>query len=163
MNTRYVLSILSVPLLVLAGVQLLLLGWSYSLGDAHATTGFAAGAGVAILSGAGMRLVGKSGGDLYRREGVLIVVGSWLLASIVGAIPYLASGVLASPVDALFESASGFTTTGATVLQNIEAAGHPILVWRSLTQWLGGIGIVVLFVALISKLTAADQFPSAIS
>lgn len=158
MNFRYVLSILSVPLLILAGAQLLLLGWSYSYGDARATIGFAAGAGVAILAGAGMSLVGESGGDLYRREGVLIVVGSWILASIVGAIPYLASGVLASPVDALFESASGFTTTGATVLQNIEAAGHPILLWRSLTQWLGGIGIVVLFVAMISKLGPGARF-----
>jgi trk system potassium uptake protein TrkH len=158
MNTRYILSILGVPLLVLAGAQLLLLGWSYSLGDAHATSGFAAGAGLATLSGAGLRLVGRSEGDLYRREGVLIVVGTWFLASIVGAIPYFASGVLASPVDALFESASGFTTTGATVLQNIEAAGHPILLWRSFTQWLGGIGIVVLFVALISKLGPGARF-----
>lgn len=73
MYFRYVLSILSVPLLILAGAQLLLLGWSYSYGDPHATIGFAAGAGVAILTGAGMSLVGESGGDLYRREGVLIV------------------------------------------------------------------------------------------
>lgn len=158
MNIRYVLNVLGVVLLVLAAAQLTLFAWSYSVGDPGATRGFGAGAAVAALSGATMRFVGKSSGDLYRREGVLIVVGSWLLASIIGAIPYFVSGVLPSPVDALFESTSGFTTTGATVLQNIEAAGHPILFWRSFSQWLGGIGIVVLFVALLSELGPGARF-----
>lgn len=158
MNTRYVLNVLGVVLLVLAVAQLGPLGWSIGLGDDAAATGFAAGASVALLVGALMRLVGNSNGDLYRREGVLIVVGSWFLASVIGAIPYLVSGVLPNPVDALFESASGFTTTGATVLLDIEAAGHPILFWRSFTQWLGGIGIVVLFVALLSELGPGARF-----
>jgi trk system potassium uptake protein TrkH len=88
----------------------------------------------------------------------LIVVGSWVLASLTGAIPYLVSGALPSVMDALFESASGFTTTGASVLVDIEAVGRPLLFWRSLTQWLGGIGIVVLFVALLSELGPGARF-----
>lgn len=158
MNIRYVLNVLGLVLLVLAATQLILLVWCLVLGDAAATKGFAAGAIVASIFGAGMRLAGRSSGDLYRREGVLIVVGSWFAASLVGAIPYLVSGVLPNPVDALFESTSGFTTTGATVLLDIEAAGHPILFWRSFTQWLGGIGIVVLFVALLSELGPGARF-----
>jgi trk system potassium uptake protein TrkH len=89
---------------------------------------------------------------------VLIVVGAWVLASISGAIPYLATGSIASPVDALFESASGFTTTGASILVDIERIGHPMLLWRSFTQWLGGIGIVVLLVALLSELGPGARF-----
>ncbi|MBW2273614.1 MAG: TrkH family potassium uptake protein [Deltaproteobacteria bacterium] len=85
------------------------------------------------------------------RDGFLIVSIAWLLASLFGALPYLTSGVL-SPVDAFFESVAGFTTTGSTVMTGIE--GHPraLLLWRSLTQWLGGMGIVVFTVALMPLL-----------
>ena len=80
----------------------------------------------------------------------------WLLAvfiaALFGALPYLLAGTFASPVDALFESASGFTTTGASVMTDIESAGRGILFWRSFTQWLGGMGIIVLFVALLPEL-----------
>jgi trk system potassium uptake protein TrkH len=95
---------------------------------------------------------------VYRREGVLIVVGGWVLASVFGALPYLVAGTLASPVDALFESASGFTTTGATVFTDVAAAGPSILFWRSFTQWLGGMGIIVLFVALLPELGPGARF-----
>jgi trk system potassium uptake protein TrkH len=158
MNTRYVLNVLGMVLLVLAAAQLVPLAWGLRLGDQAAISGFAAGVIVASLCGAVMRWAGRSDGGLYRREGVLIVVGSWIIASLAGAIPYFVSGVLSNPVDALFESASGFTTTGATVLRDIEAAGHPILFWRSFTQWLGGIGIVVLFVAMLSELGPGARF-----
>jgi trk system potassium uptake protein len=89
---------------------------------------------------------------------VLIVVGGWVLASVFGALPYLADRHPRLPVDALFESASGFTTTGATVLTDIEAAGPRILFWRSFTQWLGGMGIIVLFVALLPELGPGARF-----
>jgi trk system potassium uptake protein TrkH len=88
----------------------------------------------------------------------LIVVGGWVMASIFGALPYILSGTLASPIDALFESASGFTTTGATVLLNIEANDYAILFWRSFTQWLGGMGIIVLFVALLPEVGPGARF-----
>ncbi len=96
--------------------------------------------------------------DLYRGEGILIVVGGWFLASLFGALPYLLTGSIAHPIDALFESASGFTTTGSTILTDIESLGRAILLWRSFTQWLGGMGIIVLFVALLPELGAGARF-----
>ena len=158
MNLRRVLHILGLVLFILAGAQLLPLGWCVEGGESRAAVGFLTGAACAGLLGLCMRLAGHAEGELYRREGVLIVVGAWVLASITGAIPYVVSGVLPGIADALFESASGFTTTGATVLTDIEGAGHPILFWRSFTQWLGGIGIVVLFVALLSELGPGARF-----
>jgi trk system potassium uptake protein TrkH len=85
------------------------------------------------------------------RDGFLIVSVAWLLASVCGALPYLTSGAL-SPVDAFFESVAGFTTTGSTVLTGIEGQPRALLLWRSLTQWLGGMGIVVFTVALMPLL-----------
>lgn len=85
---------------------------------------------------------------LRPRDGFLIVVGAWLLASLFGTLPYLITGTL-GPVDAFFESVAGFTTTGATVMVDLESQPKGILLWRSLTQWLGGMGIVVFTVALM--------------
>jgi len=158
LNLRRVLHILGLLLLVLASAELVPLVWCLNGDEPRAVSGFLAAALTSGTLGALFRRLGQIEGDLYRRDGVLIVVGAWLFASLTGAIPYWISGVLPNPVDALFESASGFTTTGATVLRNIEAAGHPILFWRSLTQWLGGIGIVVLFVALLSELGPGARF-----
>lgn len=82
------------------------------------------------------------------REVLLSVTLVWVLAAVLGGIPYLLEGVFHSPIDSTFEAMSGFTTTGATMLPDIEAQTPSILFWRGLTQWLGGIGIVVLFVAV---------------
>lgn len=119
---------------------------------------FIGSAALAAVAGGAMVLSGRGDGEVYRREGILIVVGGWVLASIFGAVPYLLTGTIASPVDALFEAASGFTTTGATVLVDIEAAGRGVLFWRSFTQWLGGMGIIVLFVALLPELGPGARF-----
>ncbi|MHA7836346.1 MAG: TrkH family potassium uptake protein [bacterium] len=158
MNWRRVLHILGLVLFVLAAAELVPLVWALEGGEGRALLGFSSGAALAAFLGGVFRWLGSREGELYRRDGVLIVVGAWVMASLVGAIPYLVSGVLPSPADALFESASGFTTTGASVLTDIEAAGRPMLFWRSLTQWLGGIGIVVLFVALLSELGPGARF-----
>ena len=158
MNLRRVLRILGVVLYVLSVAQLVPLVWCLSPLAWDAATGLLVGAGISAALGLVLRSLGDDSGELYRREGVVVVVGSWLLASIIGAVPYLASGAISSPVDALFESASGFTTTGASILHDIEAVPAAILFWRSMTQWLGGIGIVVLFVALLSELGPGARF-----
>jgi trk system potassium uptake protein TrkH len=80
--------------------------------------------------------------------GLLAVTLAWTGASVVGAVPLLAAGAFDSPLDALFEATSGFTTTGATLLSDIEAEPDAVLLWRSVSQWLGGVGIVVLVVAI---------------
>jgi trk system potassium uptake protein TrkH len=158
MNRRHVLHILGLVLLILAVAQLTPIVWCLGGAESQALRGFLAGSVCTASLGLLFRWLGAAEGDLFRRDGVLIVVGSWVLASLTGAIPYLVSGALPSVMDALFESASGFTTTGASVLVDIEAVGRPLLFWRSLTQWLGGIGIVVLFVALLSELGPGARF-----
>lgn len=90
--------------------------------------------------------------EIRRREGFLIAALCWVLASVFGAIPYYVYGVFASPVDALFESTAGFTTTGATALATIEWLPKGILFWRNFTQWLGGMGIIVLGIAIFPRL-----------
>lgn len=93
--------------------------------------------------------VSRIGRDLSVREGYAVVAFAWIAVGVAGALPYLLSGVLDSPVKALFESISGFTTTGATVFGDIESLPHGILLWRCLTQWLGGMGIIVLGIAIL--------------
>ncbi|MFQ5915081.1 MAG: TrkH family potassium uptake protein [Nitrospinota bacterium] len=87
--------------------------------------------------------------EMAARDGFAVVTGTWLLVSFVGAFPYWLSGTIPSYTDAFFEAISGFTTTGATVVANIEDLPAGILFWRSFTQWLGGMGIIVLTVAFL--------------
>ncbi len=87
--------------------------------------------------------------ELSQREGLLLVVVTWLGASFFGCLPYVFSPYFDSFTDAWFESVSGFTTTGATVLDDVEALSNPIQLWRCFSHWLGGMGIVVLVVAVL--------------
>lgn len=90
--------------------------------------------------------------ELYLREALALVTMSWLIASLVSTIPYLATNTFNNFTDAFFESVAGFTTTGVTVISDLETTSHAVLFWRSLTHWLGGMGIIVLFIALVSSL-----------
>ncbi len=83
------------------------------------------------------------------REGIAIVTFSWIVCIFLGAIPYWHSGVCITYCDAVFETTSGFTTTGASIFKDVEVLPHSILFWRAFTNWLGGMGIVVIFVALL--------------
>jgi trk system potassium uptake protein TrkH len=117
---------------------------------------FVAGAAVMVGGGAALELL-DTGEELGNREAFLLVSLAWLVVPVAGTVPYLVAGVgtVADPVNALFESMSGFTTTGATVLGEIsvERHGHAMLMWRQLTQWLGGMGILVLMVAILPELS----------
>ncbi|MFB6282351.1 MAG: TrkH family potassium uptake protein [Halobacteria archaeon] len=108
---------------------------------------------VALLLGFGLQQLAETK-DIGVREGFLTVTLTWMVVACVGAIPYVVaeSGVLASPVNALFESMSGFTTTGSTVMTEFDVHNRSVLMWRQLTQWLGGMGIVVLAIAVLPKL-----------
>lgn len=158
MNLRPLLRFLGRLLAVLAAAELFPALCCLAYGERQAAFAFVATAAVTGVSGWILIRLGGEGGELYRREGILIVVAGWVLASIFGALPYLLTGTLTAPVDALFESASGFTTTGASVLTDIEASGRGILFWRCFTQWLGGMGIIVLFVALLPELGPGARF-----
>jgi trk system potassium uptake protein TrkH len=95
--------------------------------------------------------------EIQRKEGFLIAALFWFAASIFGAIPYLIYGVFNHPVDAWFESVAGFTTTGATVLTDIEVLPYGMLFWRSFSQWLGGMGIIVLGIAILPRLAVGGM------
>ena len=93
------------------------------------------------------------------REGFLVVSLTWLFAAMVGALPYwlTAEAQFASPVDSYFEAMSGFTTTGATIVTDIEGLPHGLAMWRQLTQWLGGMGIIVLALAVLPRLRVGGR------
>ena len=85
----------------------------------------------------------------YTKEGFVTVALSWIVLSIMGAIPFVISRSIPNPVDALFETVSGFTTTGASILSNVEALPHCVLMWRSFTHWIGGMGVLVFILSLL--------------
>ncbi|MBI3049476.1 MAG: TrkH family potassium uptake protein [Acidobacteria bacterium] len=113
----------------------------------------------AALLGTLMRRAGGPGaGDIEgirRIDGMAIVAGTWLLIAHLGAIPYVWAGL--APIDALFEAMSGFTTTGATVFTDFTAFGRGIFFWRALTQWVGGLGVVALVVAVLPRLAIGGR------
>ena len=102
----------------------------------------------------GLTLINKRGSrkGYTAREGFMAVTTAWILASACGAIPYLLTNTCDSPVDAFFESISGFTTTGATVIPALEEVSRTIILWRSTTQWLGGLGIILLFIIILPEI-----------
>ncbi|MDO0822300.1 TrkH family potassium uptake protein [Desulfosporosinus nitroreducens] len=98
---------------------------------------------------------GQKEGRMGVREGFVIVAGAWLLTGLAGALPFAFSGAVPTFLDGLFESVSGLTTTGASVIDNVEILPKSILLWRSLTHWLGGMGIIVLFIVFLPNMTGA--------
>jgi trk system potassium uptake protein TrkH len=94
---------------------------------------------------------------LSNRDGFIAVTFSWLLLAVMGTLPYLISGTITSFNDALFESSSGFTTTGSTILKDVEILPYSILFWRSLTHWIGGLGIIVFVIIILPSLGFTAQ------
>ncbi len=142
--------------LLLIGIGLcMLLPLAFSLGYGEDDT-LAFGISILVTGGSGLLLYfvtpsGK-GVTISRREALAFVTLSWILASLFGALPYQLAGTFSNYLDCFFEAISGFTTTGASVMTSIEGEPHGILLWRSFTQWLGGMGIIVLLVALFPLL-----------
>lgn len=114
------------------------------------------GLAVAIIGGAGWHTTGLPA-RIRRIEVFVVVTASWVALTVAGALPYLVTGTLDRPDDALFESVSAFTTTGATVLRPIEGTSAGVLFWRSLSQWLGGMGVIVLVVAVLPSVGAGGM------
>lgn len=85
----------------------------------------------------------------YTKEGFVTVALSWIVLSVMGAVPFVLSGAIPHPIDALFETVSGFTTTGASILSDVECLPHCILIWRSFTHWIGGMGVLVFILSLL--------------
>lgn len=130
-----------------------------ALADGRCASAFGASmalaAGVGLLMGAASRRATAE--EPRPRDAFVIVTLGWLLAAVLGAAPFVLAGAL-EPVDALFESTSGFTTTGATVIARVEEMPAALLLWRSMLQWLGGMGIIVLFVSVMQRPGAGGSY-----
>ena len=113
--------------------------------------------GCALIGGIIRLGIKSSDSKLKVRDGFFIVSAAWLTCSMVGALPFLLSGAISSPADAFFESCSGFSTTGASILTNVEVLPKSVLLWRSFTHWLGGMGIIVFVMALLPVLGINGQ------
>ena len=151
-NIKMVVRVLGMLLFIIAGFMLLPILASLYFGSGDAV-GFLLSALCSAAVGGGLLLSFKPKDNrITRREGYLIVALGWGLMCLSCTMPYLFNGSLANFGNALFESTSGLTTTGASVFNDIEALPQGIILWRSLTQWMGGMGIIVLTVALLPLL-----------
>jgi trk/ktr system potassium uptake protein len=114
---------------------------------------------IVALAGLGLERIGRGSPPIGFREGFVVVAFTWFAAATLGALPYLFSGEaqLDRPVDAYFEAMSGFTTTGASILTDIGALDQSMLMWRQFTQWLGGMGIIVLALAVLPRLRVGGR------
>lgn len=149
-------AVLSLLGMVYQGVGLLLLGFGLlALVLGEEARGFALGGGLGLLLGRALLAQAFPKGPPSRAGILLGVALVWLTAPLLMAVPYLFAGL--GPVDAWFEAMSGATTTGATVLTDLEARARSLLLWRALTQWLGGLGIVALFVFVFPQLQVVGR------
>jgi trk system potassium uptake protein TrkH len=151
MNAVLVLRILGILLLFLAAALLAPIPFSLHFNDG-AWLDFLFSAIICAVIGGGLFRKFRSQKEFGVREGFAVVTFGWAAFALFGALPYLLSGSIPSVVDAIFETMSGFTTTGATILTDIEALPPSILFWRALTQWFGGMGFIVLSLAILPML-----------
>lgn len=148
-NFKTIIRIIGVLLLLETVMLLACSGVSYyykdtSLIDFWKSAGITAGIGVL------MAILGKGGErQLTRRDGYVLVSLAWVAFSLFGMLPFYISGYIPDVTNAFFETMSGFTSTGATILDNIESLPHGLLFWRSMTQWIGGLGIIMFTIAVL--------------
>ena len=148
MRYRIVIRVLGFLAMFLGGAMLLPIPFSLYYGDSD-WKAILISAGITIAAGSVSFFIAKQKADLRPKEGFAIVTFGWIIMSAFGCLPFILSGAIPSVTDAFFETISGFTTTGATILKDIEPLPHGILFWRSLTHWIGGMGIIVLSLAIL--------------
>lgn len=150
-NYRAILNVLSALLLFL-GLSLLIPAIVSFLYGGNDLPAFITTIAIAIVLGGAGYLSTRMQFELRIRDGFVIVTLGWVLFSLLGALPFYLSGYIPAYADAFFETMSGFTTTGASILTDIEALPHGLLFWRSFTHWLGGMGIILLSLAILPLL-----------
>lgn len=133
------------------------IGWAMWFGEWDVIMGLLLASGASLAIGGILYILGRNADSvLYQREALGMVASAWFLAVSLGALPYICTGSL-GVVDAIFESSSGITTTGGSVLNDYDALPKSVMFWRMFTHWLGGMGIVVLFVAVLPYLGAGGK------
>lgn len=161
MNTAIIYKLLSMVLLALCLAFVLCVGVGLAMGESfgdRSIMAFESSIGISLLLALLFYVLGRKGkAKLYRREALCAIGLSWILATLVGALPYLLTVEGCDLSDAIFESASGLTTTGATAFGNFYEFPSSLLFWRSLSQWVGGLGVIVFFVAILSSLGAGAK------
>ena len=147
MNTRMICRVLGWILLILAGLLLLplLVGLIYREPVLH----FLITAALAAAAGFLLTRIRPRTTAIYAREGFVIVGLGWILMSLLGALPFVLGGSIPHYIDALFETASGLSTTGATILTDVEALPRADMFWRLFTHWIGGMGVLVFLMAVL--------------
>ncbi|HMM05609.1 MAG TPA: TrkH family potassium uptake protein [Clostridiales bacterium] len=145
-----VLNALGKILLIVGAALLLPTVWSLFETETN-TAAFLTTILICLISGSVLVYSTKGRRSIRAKEGFLIVTLSWITVSLIGAVPYYINGIFPDFTSAFFESISGFTTTGASNLVDVEAVPTSFLIWRSATHWLGGLGVIVLFVAILSQ------------
>lgn len=149
MNIKIIIRVIGLLMFVEGVAMLLALIVSLIYGESD-WWGFVLSSGINILGGSFIIwLTRKASRDIGKREGFIIVSLVWIIFSLLGSLPYLFTGAIPNFTDAFFETMSGFTTTGSSILNDIESLSRGILFWRSLTHWLGGMGIIVLSLAIL--------------
>ena len=151
MNSKLVFHILGMILRVEAVLMLpsAVIGFVSRTGDGP---DFLLAAAITLAVGQALTFLPRKGAKMQARDGFATVGLGWIVLSLFGALPYVFSGVIPNYIDAVFETVSGFTTTGATVLYPLEGLPTGVLFWRAQTQWMGGVGVLVLALALVPKL-----------
>ena len=154
MNRRMIFSTLGKLTVSEAVLLLFPLITSLIYGEAKTAIAFLITMGIALLVGFSLYFGFRTRNHvIYAKEGFIIVALGWLIMSVIGAVPFVISGDIPSYVDAFFETVSGFTTTGASILTDVEALSRGSLFWRSFTHWVGGMGVLVFVMALLPSVS----------
>ena len=149
MNYRMIAFLLGYVLLLIAALLLLPVIVALIYGDGGLSALLLTSLICAALGGLMILLKPKRDRTMHAKDGFVMVSASWILISLLGALPFFLSSAIPSYLDAVFETVSGFTTTGASILNNVEAIPHGLLFWRSFTHWLGGMGVLVFMLAVV--------------
>lgn len=149
MNYAIVFRLLSYILLCESALLMLPAATSAIYGEWSVLGAFLITAALCVVFGLLLRLAKPTSKVFYMREGFATTALSWIVISIMGAVPFVLTGCIPDPIDALFETVSGFTTTGASILSAVEGLPRGILLWRSFTHWIGGMGVLVFLLTLL--------------
>ena len=148
MNYRAVFNIIGKVVCTVAVFMIPALFISLGMGERAGTVAFLISIVASAAVGLPLALIKQKRTDIFAREGLVTVGLAWIFVSLLGALPFLLSGAIPNYIDCVFETVSGFTTTGATILGDVEKLPRGILYWRSFTHWLGGMGVLVFLLIL---------------
>ncbi len=158
MNYLMIKFVLGWILLFEAAFLLIPIGTAFVYAEQTSVVAFAITLSICAVVGGLLAIKKPKKTDLSSRDGFVIVAFSWIVMSIFGAIPFMLTGVTDSFIDALFETVSGFTTTGATIFSDVEILPKSIIMWRSFTHWIGGMGVLVFIMAFLPLSGARNMY-----